>query len=192
MTETISPSSRPRPAGGLPQGEKILWQGAPTGGRWRVMRFHVRKVAVYFGCSRPGALAAARSDGPAARPIALPLAWHRGLAVVIVDARARRLAQARTTVYTLTNRRVVMRFGVGAADDAQHALRRIDAADLRPAADGTGDIPLRAGRETGSRYLVLWPHARPWQLSRRADAALRAGRRQRRRPAAARAPAAPA
>ena len=73
---------------------------------------------------------------------------------------------ARTTVYTITNRRVVMRIGIALPVTFNLPYTQIDGAALRPYEDGTGDIPLQLRDGTRLAYFVLWPHARPWRFSR--------------------------
>jgi hypothetical protein len=60
---------------------------------------------------------------------------------------------------------VVLRFGVALPMMINLPLDRIDAADLRPFGDGTGDIALRLAKGEWISYWALWPHARPWHLS---------------------------
>jgi hypothetical protein len=70
----------------------------------------------------------------------------------------------RTTVYTLTDRRVVMRIGIVLTMTLNLPHRQIDAAALRPGKDGHGDIALQLAPGVRIGYVHLWPHARPWQV----------------------------
>ncbi|MCB1998648.1 MAG: PH domain-containing protein, partial [Rhodoferax sp.] len=71
------------------------------------------------------------------------------------------------TLYTLTDRRVVMRIGIVLTITFNLPLRRIVAADLRPGPCGTADIALRLEPGgPGIAWLTLWPHARPWRIGR--------------------------
>jgi hypothetical protein len=79
---------------------------------------------------------------------------------------------ARTTVYTITSRRVVMRFGIALPITIQIAYNTIETAGLRTRADGAGDIALTLLPDHKIAYLALWPHARPWRLAK-AQPALR-------------------
>jgi hypothetical protein len=89
---------------------------------------------------------------------------------------------ARTTVYTLTNRRLVLRIGVALNTCINLPLALIASADLRQGSGNTGDIAVTLKGEHRLGYAMLWPHARPWRLSRpQPDAA---------RPARCRAPGA--
>jgi hypothetical protein len=73
---------------------------------------------------------------------------------------------ARTTIYTITTRRVVIRFGIALPMTIQIAFPTIDAAGLHLWADGAGDISLALRPGLRVAYLVLWPHTRPWKLAK--------------------------
>lgn len=159
----------------LPADERLLWQGGP---RWTVLArrvFHVDWVAAYFaallawlfvsGWQQQGdglaALRALRWFGPLALlalGLLLLLAWMT----------------ARTTVYTLTDRRMVMRIGIVLTVAYNLPLSRIDAADLGACDDdGVGDLMLTLEPRTRIAWLHLWPHVRPWRV-RRSQPMLRA------------------
>ena len=151
----------------LPSGETLVWQGAPDAHVVARRVFHIRAVAAYFVLLLVWKLAADWHDGlelPAAllgtlKIMPLPLlglALLYGLAVAI----------ARTTLYTLTDKRVVMRIGMVLTVTYNIPLRQIASADLRRDGDGSGDICL--GLAAGQRiaYAHLWPHARPWRVTR--------------------------
>jgi putative photosynthetic complex assembly protein len=70
-----------------------------------------------------------------------------------------------TTLYTITDRRVVMRIGMVLTVTYNLPLSQIAAADLRREADGSGDLRLRLAAGQRIPYAHLWPHARPWRLA---------------------------
>ena len=130
----------------LPSNEKILWQGSPD---WRVLArrvFFLRTLSIYYvailairgtlvlvdGGTAMAALKAVLLVAPLA---VLALGTLLGVAIMT----------ARTAVYTITNKRVVMRIGI--------------------VLNGTGDLPLELD-EGSIGYAHLWPHARPWRLGR--------------------------
>jgi hypothetical protein len=152
----------------LPPGEHMLWQGAPC---WQVLArraFHARKVAAYFAVLVAWAVASGLQDGLTAGELALTAVRSvvlGALAVAVLAGLA--WLSARSTVYTITNRRVVLRIGMALSLTLNLPFRVIESAALRVNPDGTGDIPLTltpAGGRIG--WLHLWPHARPWQLRR--------------------------
>lgn len=150
-----------------PAGERILWQGSPD---WRVLArtaFHTRLVGGYFVVlalwAAASALAGPKVDLGAFVGVAMTL-----LVGTLVVALLHLLAwgSARTTVYTLTNRRIVMRIGMAVPKCINLPLGKVAAADLAVRADGTGDMPLTIIGPARLGYLALWPHARPLRITR--------------------------
>lgn len=141
----------------LPKGETILWQGGPDW--WTLARaaFHVRGVSLYFAALAMLSLVMGSVFGTVALIISGVLCV--GLLALIA------WGVGRTTVYTLTNRRLVLRIGIALPKCINLPLSLVRAADLRPLRHGHGDLALameHKGRKLG--YLLLWPHARPWKL----------------------------
>ncbi len=151
----------------LPPGETLLWQGEPAYKAMALRVFHVRKVAIYFGLLVLWRLVIALQDGmalPAAASSALPLIGLGAAAVAILAGIA--FLVCRTTVYSITSRRVVMRIGVALPITFNLPFKVIDSAALKLNRDGTGSIPLRLSDDNRLSYLVIWPHARPRRLAR--------------------------
>lgn len=158
----------------LPADERLLWQGSPDARTLAREAFHLRKIALYFGLLMAWRLAELLSAAtPAAellRLMAVPLLLAGlGLGAVALLA----VLSARSTVYTLTSRRVVMRVGIVLTVTFNLPHRCIAAADLRRGRDGSGDIALELAGTDRIAWLHLWPHVRPWRL-RRAQPMLRA------------------
>lgn len=144
--------------GNLPAGEHILWQGAPEWRRLALTAFHVRGVAFYFGLLGFWALATGSSVGGL-----LATALAAGLAVGLLCLIA--WLSSRTSVYTLTNRRLVLRVGIALPTCINIPLRIIGNASLKLHVDGTADLPLELTGPTKMGWMLLWPHARPWKLA---------------------------
>lgn len=151
----------------LPAGERMLWQGAPRWQSLAVQAFHVRKVAVYFALLAAFQAATALVDGGTARQALAASSWLvvLGAGAVAVLALLAKLS-AQGTVYTLTDRRVVMRFGIALPMTVNLPFAAIDAAMAGRRPDGTCDIALSLGRGTRIGYLVNWPNVRPWRFTR--------------------------
>ncbi|MBA4041006.1 MAG: photosynthetic complex assembly protein [Sphingobium sp.] len=156
MSEYDSEPIRGLP-GLLPPGETILWQGSPD---WRVLArtaFHTGSVAVYFAVLAAGALAAGSTLG-----FAMTLAAGAiGLALLHLLA----FGTARSTIYTITNRRIVLRFGMAIPKCINLPLRMIGTLDLRARARGTGDLLMLVTGQQRLGYIALWPHAQGWHFS---------------------------
>ena len=73
---------------------------------------------------------------------------------------------ARTTVYTVTNRRVAMRIGAALTVTLNIPFSCLAAADVSVGRNGIGTIALRTTGATRLSYLVCWPHVRPWRIAR--------------------------
>jgi hypothetical protein len=145
--------------GPLPAGERLLWQGRPGLLSLARRAFHADLVGLYFGGL---ALFQVVSTGRAGA--ALPVLLGGALALAILFALA--WGARRTTVYSLTDRRLMLRIGIALQMDVNLPLKEIEAASFRRFGDGSGDLPLRLKPGVRLAYLHLWPHARPWRLSR--------------------------
>ncbi|MFZ5690070.1 MAG: photosynthetic complex putative assembly protein PuhB [Pseudomonadota bacterium] len=151
----------------LPAGERILWQGQPS---WRALAlrvFHVRKIAIYFSLILIWRLASGWIDGSSPTNTAAFLVWFLpvALAAVAIPALLAWL-YARTTVFTITTRRAVMRYGVALPWCLNLPYCAIESASMRLHKDGTADIPLSLSGYGRISYLHLWPFARPWRINR--------------------------
>ena len=148
--------------GFLPKDEEILWQGTPDWKRLAVSALHVRLIAIYFAAlAGLGVVQAIRGAGTW---LGIGITLGIGLLGIGILALIA-WGTARSTVYTLTNRRVVLRIGIALPKCINVPLSLIKSADLNINADGTGDIPLTLSGEQRLGYLQLWPHARAWKLA---------------------------
>jgi hypothetical protein len=73
---------------------------------------------------------------------------------------------ARSTLYTLTNKRVVMRIGIVLTLTFNLPFKRIAGASLKTQGAGTGDIALALHPEDRIGWAHLWPHQRAWHITR--------------------------
>ncbi len=150
-----------------PEGETILWQGGPDwrGLAWRA--FHVREVAFYFAALVAAQPVLALSQGTPLAATLLPMTWI-ALAGCVAAGLLAALAwlAARGTVYTITNRRLVMRFGIALPMTINLPFALVAGAGLKLRRSGLGDIPVALVPGERVSYIVMWPHARPWRLGR--------------------------
>jgi hypothetical protein len=72
---------------------------------------------------------------------------------------------SRTTVYTITNRRVVMRFGAAIPKAINIPFAIVESASIKPLSGDGGDIALQLKAPNKIAFLHLWPHARPWRMA---------------------------
>lgn len=150
----------------LPKGETIIWQGSPN---WRVLArtaFHTRLITGYFAALTAFALANAVWHGVTG------LADLSGVAITVAGAvigigllHLLAWATARATIYTLTDRRIVLRIGIALPKCINLPLNIIGNVDLRERMEGTGDLAIKLTSQQRLGYVALWPHARPWHVS---------------------------
>ncbi len=151
--------------GVLPPGERILWQGAPDHRVLARTAYHTRLITGYFALLAALAFAdAALSgiDGPSdlVGTAMTIIAGIVGVGLLHLLA----WGSARTTLYTLTNRRVVLRIGMALPKCINLPLPLVGAVDVATHADGSGDVPLTITGRQKLGFLALWPHARPWKI----------------------------
>lgn len=151
----------------LPEGEVILWQGAPRWGGIARRALHLRGLALYFaliGVLRGTALAAegaSTTDAVLGGLLmlvvgAVPIALLAGFAVLA----------ARTSLYTITNRRVVMRVGVALPMTISLPFALMQSAGVVKHADGTGDISMALTAPHRVAWIAVWPHTKSFRLAR--------------------------
>lgn len=142
--------------GRLPPGERVLWQGSPD---WRALArtaFHTRLIAGYFALLLVWAMASGGTTGV----VMTAIAGVAGVALTHLLA----WASARSTIYTLTDRRIVLRIGIAVPKCMNLPLGQIASVDLAQRAGGYGDLPLTLLGMPKLGYAALWPHARPWRI----------------------------
>ncbi len=151
----------------LPEGERLLWQGRPDWRRLAINAFHVRKVAIYFLVLMLGqglwkmANGASMAEAMQTVPAMVGLG---ALACAILLGFA--YASARTTHYTLTSKRVLMKAGIALPVIINLPLRQIDGVSFALTGKGCGTICFKTGGNTRLAYLLLWPHAKPWNFNK--------------------------
>jgi len=151
----------------LPADEHILWQGSPDFVAVALRIFHVRKVALYFLVMLALRAGYVIDGGGTWVDGLASLAVPGGLALIALGAlTALAWMTARTAVYTLTDKRIVMRIGIVLTLTFNLPLRLVQSAALRQQPGGCGDIVVTLGGEDHIAWLHLWPHVRPWHINR--------------------------
>jgi hypothetical protein len=148
-----------------PEGEEILWQGAPNWWTLSCQAFHVRAVAAYFAAILAWRVIGGVADGA-------PILKAIGAALLVAPLALIALGtlaffgwlNSRTTVYTITSRRVVLRFGAALTKSINIPFKIIKGASLKTYGRSSGDLALTLLPPNKIAFLQLWPHARPWRL----------------------------
>lgn len=164
-SETGGPEHDYEPVPGLParlpEGETILWQGAPLARQIARRKLKVRWISAYFLVLIVWNVMAGIYDGRAAQELLFSSgALTIMAAIVIALLEAFAWGVAKTTLYTITNRRVVMRIGVALSATFNLPFAKIAGADMRSEADGSGDLALTLMPGEKLSWLIFWPHVR--------------------------------
>lgn len=151
----------------LPMDETIVWQASPDVATLARQAFHLRALSMYFALLLAVRAGIEISAGGDALAVLLALRWLLPLALTALGI-VWTLAwlTARTTVYTLTNKRLVMRLGIVLTVTFNLPLSRLSAADLRMHHDEFGDISVALSGEDRIAWVHLWPSARPWHITK--------------------------
>lgn len=151
----------------LPQDEKILWQGSPD---WKSLArhaFHVNKLVAYFAVIIAIRVFVVLTDGLGMSAALASAMWLGLLAASAIGVLAMiAYFSARTSVYTITNKRLVMRVGIVLSITYNLPFKRIASAGLRRLSNHKGDIPVVLMPGDKIAYAHLWPHVRPWRFAR--------------------------
>lgn len=142
----------------LPEDEHIIWQDAPDWKSMAMSALHIRLAFVYFLVIVATALF--RGDTGTAMAVTALGAVTIGLFVLFA------WGVSRTTVYTLTNKRLVLRIGVALNKCINLPLSELETANLKQNADGSGNIVLTLKGMPRLGYLMLWPHVRSLRFVR--------------------------
>ena len=93
-------------------------------------------------------------------PFLIAGALAAGLLILIATV------QARSTVYTLTNKRVCMRIGAALTMTLNLPFVCIGTAQAAVRKSGNGTITFELIGDTRLSYLMTWPHVRPYHFTR--------------------------
>jgi hypothetical protein len=151
----------------LPEGEYIVWQGVPEWAAMAQRVFHVRAVTVYFALLMAWYVWSRLSTGSTLAEALSASSWPLALgasALGILWGMAWLFARA--SIYTLTNKRVVLRLGVAIPMMINLPLEQVESADVARYGEDFGDLSLTLTPGNKVSYMALWPHARPWHYGR--------------------------
>ncbi len=150
----------------LPQDEHILWQGSPDA--WMLAReaYKIRWVAGYFALLSVWRVGVSSTEFPLGIALmhAVPFVVSGLLACGVLYLLA--YVQARSAVYTLTNKRVAMRIGAALTMTLNLPYSWIGTASLDLRKSGHGTLAFELIGDTRLSFLMTWPHARPWRMAR--------------------------
>lgn len=150
----------------LPSDEFIVWQGSPDIGALASSAFHMKKLGIYFSILIGACAWPALEAGAGLMAVLQAIKWIAPLTLIgLASVWMLAYLTARTTVYTLTNKRVVMRLGIVFTVSFNLPFKQIASADLRMWQNGCGDITLALKGSDRIAWVHLWPSVRPWRIT---------------------------
>ena len=150
----------------LAPGEAIVWRGGPPVGAGAPPQLPPPAaggdIALLFALD---AFQAWNKGLPLAKAVhdSVPLAAITVAALAILGALA--ALTARSTRYTVTDRRVVLNYGIAMPATLSLPYAQISSVAVAVRRDHGGDLALVLKGGNRMPYLKLWPLARPWHLS---------------------------
>ncbi|MGL4234960.1 photosynthetic complex putative assembly protein PuhB [Tabrizicola sp.] len=156
----------------LPEGEALLWQGSPDAAALAREAFKANWIFGYLLLIALWRTGAAFADGGLALSVAVFLPYLvlalAGYGIIRLMARA----SARSAIYSITSRRVILRIGAALQVTWTIPFTKVAAASADVRLSGTGTIAMELTEGSQISYLALWPHLRPG-FARKVQPALR-------------------
>lgn len=150
----------------LPADEHILWQGAPDPMRLAKDAWGLNWVIGYFVLLAVIRVIASTSSAPLTEAMGHGIPFLIGGAVAAMIIYGLAYVQAKSTVYTLTNKRAAMRIGAALTMTLNLPYICIGNAQAAVRKSGVGTITFEMIGDTRLSYLMTWPHVRPWHMTR--------------------------
>ncbi len=145
----------------LPAGETLLWQGQPQADGFATRALGLRGLSIYFGALMLLQGAIGFSQGAGLVQVGGGLAISAAIGLVCLGLLwVIGRAAARAAIYTITDKRVVMRVGIALPMVVNLPFTVIGsvARAIRP--DGTEDVVLSIVKPAHVSWIALWPHVR--------------------------------
>ena len=150
----------------LPRNEYVIWQGQPDWKQLAVDAFHVRKITFYFAFMVFLQCVHLVDTDTAWLDMAKQLGTSICLASIALGLLTwSAYLSSKATIYTLTNKRIVMRIGIVLSLTFNVPLRKIVASDLLILKNQVGNIALGISSDSPIGWLNLWPHVRAWRIN---------------------------
>ena len=149
----------------LPAGERVLWEGSPDAQALARHLFFVRPISVYLSVMVLWWVAVNVSEAGTTSfwvTLGTQLLLSGG---VVLAAWLFARAIAKGTTYAITERRLVLNFGVVFPMTINLPLRYVQGASARQFPDKTGQIAVQLTSKEKLAWIVLFPHVRPWKFN---------------------------
>jgi hypothetical protein len=149
-----------------PEGEVILWQGQPNWLRLSIDSLNVWWVLGYFIFLFVWRFISVSDLMPIYQAVLVSLPFLALALIVTLLLMLVGYIQANATVYTITNKRVVMRIGAALTVTLNLPFTEIENAAIASGSKDFGTIVIDTKQTTKFSFLVLWPHARAWHFKK--------------------------
>ena len=149
-----------------PEGEVILWQGQPNWLRLSVDSLNVWWVLGYFMFLFVWRFISVSDLMPIYQAVLASLPFLALALIVTLLLMLVGYIQANATVYTITNKRVVMRIGAALTVTLNLPFTEIENAAIASSSKNFGSIVIDTKQNSKFSFLVLWPHARAWHFKK--------------------------
>jgi hypothetical protein len=149
----------------LPPGERVLWEGAPDQRAIARHLFYLRPLSIYLGAMVLWWVAVNRAEAGSTGfwvTLGTQLLLSGG---VLLAAWMFARSIARGTTYAITDRRIVMNFGIIFPMTINVPLRYVQGASARQFTDRSGQIAVKLAPSAKLAWIVLFPHVRPWRFT---------------------------
>ncbi|MEM9355274.1 MAG: photosynthetic complex putative assembly protein PuhB [Pseudomonadota bacterium] len=147
----------------LPDDEKVLWSGSPEPWTLGHRAFHTRWIAAFFIVLAVSSIFSGFNHGAGVSRVAMTvvtLLFLGGLVVGFLVVMGWLVAI--NTIYTLTNKRLIIRHGVTMPMAVNVPFTKIARADAKIHGTGAGDISVSLLDGNRLSIFAIWPHNRPW------------------------------
>jgi hypothetical protein len=147
----------------VPPGERILWHGRP---RWISLArraYRADFVAAYFVALTVWSVWSSIGAGFEAAARSTMTTLGLAAAALAILALLSYLS-ARTTLYVVTSKRLVLKVGIALPVFINVPFKEIGSAAVRAHSDGTGEVTVGLVKGKRIGYWLLWPSARPLHL----------------------------
>jgi hypothetical protein len=149
----------------LPEGEHILWQGAPEAMLIAKHVFHWRLLVAYFAVMTTVWIASTALAFDS-QELLVGLLVRVGLStLVLAIVFVMSGVIARTSWYAITSQRLVLRLGVVFEMSINVPFTILDSAGVGVFKDGTGQVVLTLTKPSRLAYIALWPHCRVFSIN---------------------------
>lgn len=148
----------------LPDGERLLWEGAPSMRAVATHVFHWRLVVAYFAAML--AIWAVTTEHQPGSDVYVASAVVRVslAAFVLLCVLGLSKAVASTSWYAITSRRLVMRVGMAFPMSINIPFTLLQSAGAGTFKDGSGQVTLQLTKGSRIAYIALWPHCRVFRF----------------------------